>query len=233
MLDKIKADRLDIVVASRYPAEGSLGNFGASRVRISGFATRLSRLVVKAELSDPMSGFFMVERGAFDEAVRNLSGQGFKILLDLFASAPSPSPSCRLRKFSGSSARHLIRWVSRGVMASRPGWAGLAISLCQSAVLTLSERASPSGRHGIISLRAYCEMGRPVLRRTCGLATGCSRIGCASPNSLSNNAKFAEKPEVVGLYLDPPAHAVGTPQVLSASLMACRKRVPNFKSGSR
>jgi dolichol-phosphate mannosyltransferase len=90
MLEKIKAERLDIVVASRYVGDGSVGNFEASRVKISGFATRLSRMVVKAELSDPMSGFFMVERGAFDGAMRRLSGQGFKILLDLFASAPRP-----------------------------------------------------------------------------------------------------------------------------------------------
>ena len=90
MFDKIKAERLDVVVASRYVAEGSLGGFEASRVAISGFATKLSRLVVKAELSDPMSGFFMIERSAFDGAVRRLSGQGFKILLDLFASTPRP-----------------------------------------------------------------------------------------------------------------------------------------------
>jgi dolichol-phosphate mannosyltransferase len=90
MLEKIKAGHLDIVVASRHLAEGSLGNFGVSRVRISGFATKLSRLVVRAELSDPMSGFFIISRGAFHSAVRRLSGQGFKILLDLFASTPRP-----------------------------------------------------------------------------------------------------------------------------------------------
>jgi dolichol-phosphate mannosyltransferase len=90
MLDRIKADHLDVVVASRHLADGSLGNFAASRVRISNFATRLSRMVVKAELSDPMSGFFMIERSAFTGAVRQLSGQGFKILLDLFASTPRP-----------------------------------------------------------------------------------------------------------------------------------------------
>jgi dolichol-phosphate mannosyltransferase len=57
---------------------------------MSGFATRLSRLVVSAELTDPMSGFFLIARPAFDRAVRRLSGQGFKILLDLFASSPTP-----------------------------------------------------------------------------------------------------------------------------------------------
>ncbi|MGE5268827.1 MAG: glycosyltransferase family 2 protein [Thiohalocapsa sp.] len=90
MLAKIKAERLDIVVASRHIAEGSLGEWQRSRVMISDVATRLGRLVVKADLSDPMSGFFLIEREAFGEAMRSLSGQGFKILLDLFASSPRP-----------------------------------------------------------------------------------------------------------------------------------------------
>src|SRR5437870_1583978 len=41
-------------------------------------------------ISAPMSGFFLVERNAFTAAMRSLSGQGFKILLDLFASSPRP-----------------------------------------------------------------------------------------------------------------------------------------------
>jgi dolichol-phosphate mannosyltransferase len=90
MLAKIKAEHLDIVVASRHVAEGGVGNWDKSRVRISDAATRLSRLVVKADLSDPMSGFFVIERSAFAGAMRRLSGQGFKILLDLFASTPRP-----------------------------------------------------------------------------------------------------------------------------------------------
>ena len=90
MLAKIKAEHLDVVVASRHVAEGSLGEWEQSRVRISDFATRLSRMVVKANLSDPMSGFFIIERSAFTGAMRRLSGQGFKILLDLFASTPRP-----------------------------------------------------------------------------------------------------------------------------------------------
>ena len=90
MLTRIKAEHLDIVVASRHVAEGSLGDWQKSRVAISDFATRLSRLVIKAKLSDPMSGFFVIERSAFTGAMRRLSGQGFKILLDLFASTPRP-----------------------------------------------------------------------------------------------------------------------------------------------
>jgi dolichol-phosphate mannosyltransferase len=37
-----------------------------------------------------MSGYFVLRRSFFEETMRRLSGQGFKILLDLFASAPRP-----------------------------------------------------------------------------------------------------------------------------------------------
>jgi dolichol-phosphate mannosyltransferase len=90
MLTRIKAEGLDVIVASRYTDAGSVGEWQRSRVVISDVAGRLSRLVVKADLTDPMSGFFMVERNAFAAAMRSLTGQGFKILLDLFASSPRP-----------------------------------------------------------------------------------------------------------------------------------------------
>jgi dolichol-phosphate mannosyltransferase len=90
MLARIKAERLDVVIASRYADAGSLGEWQRSRVVISDVAGRLGRLVIKADLTDPMSGFFVVERNAFAAAMRSLTGQGFKILLDLFASSPRP-----------------------------------------------------------------------------------------------------------------------------------------------
>jgi dolichol-phosphate mannosyltransferase len=90
MLAKIRAERLDVIVASRYTEAGSVGEWQRSRAVISDVAGRLGRLVVKADLTDPMSGYFMVERKAFTAAMRSLSGQGFKILLDLFASSPRP-----------------------------------------------------------------------------------------------------------------------------------------------
>ena len=58
---------------------------------LSRFATRLSKTVLKADLQDPMSGFFMITREAFFRSLRaGVSGIGFKILLDLFASSPQP-----------------------------------------------------------------------------------------------------------------------------------------------
>ena len=88
MLAAIKAEDLDVVVASRHVPGGGVGDWDRRRATISGFAARLSRLIIAADLSDPMSGFFMLSRPAFERAVRRLSGQGFKILLDLFASTP-------------------------------------------------------------------------------------------------------------------------------------------------
>src|SRR5688500_3143389 len=81
---------LDIVIGSRYVGDGSLGEWTKDRARMSRFATRLSRLVVKSDIKDPMSGFFMLRREVLHEAVKNLSGVGFKILLDIFASVPRP-----------------------------------------------------------------------------------------------------------------------------------------------
>lgn len=88
MLSHLEKGEHDIVIGSRYAPGGGLGDWEKSRVSVSRWATRLSRTVVRADLSDPMSGFFMIARRAFAARVRNLSGLGFKILLDLFASAP-------------------------------------------------------------------------------------------------------------------------------------------------
>lgn len=90
MLEKLRAGGTDIVVGTRYAGEGSVGNWDAGRARMSRVATVLAQRVLRAPVSDPMSGFFAVRRDAFEGAVRNLSGEGYKILLDIFASAPTP-----------------------------------------------------------------------------------------------------------------------------------------------
>ena len=116
MLAQIKAERLDVVVASRYTEAGSVGEWQRSRVVISDVAGRLGRLVVKADLTDPMSGYFMVERNAFTAAMRSLSGQGFKILLDLFASSPRPLKfaevplTFRQRLYGDSKLDTMVAW---------------------------------------------------------------------------------------------------------------------------
>ena len=90
MLEMLKTEPLDLVIGSRYVGGASTFEWDKRRAQISGLATRLSRLVCKADIADPMSGFFMMRREAFERAQRRLSGQGFKILLDLMASSPTP-----------------------------------------------------------------------------------------------------------------------------------------------
>ena len=90
MLAVLRADEADLVVGSRYVAGGGVGEWDRTRAGMSDLATRLSRLVLKVEITDPMSGFFMVRRATFDRGVRRLSAMGFKILLDLVASLPEP-----------------------------------------------------------------------------------------------------------------------------------------------
>jgi dolichol-phosphate mannosyltransferase len=90
MLAALQANEADLVVGSRYVEGGGIGAWDADRAMMSRFATRLSRLVIKQDLSDPMSGFFALRRDTFEAAVRHLSSIGFKILLDLLASSPQP-----------------------------------------------------------------------------------------------------------------------------------------------
>jgi dolichol-phosphate mannosyltransferase len=90
MLNVLKSGEEDVIIGSRYVPGGGVGDWQTSRAHMSRYATWLSHLVIGADLKDPMSGFFMIRRDAFVAAVRNLSVIGFKILLDLFASAPRP-----------------------------------------------------------------------------------------------------------------------------------------------
>jgi dolichol-phosphate mannosyltransferase len=90
MYNTISAEDLDVVIGSRYVEGGGVGEWSRSRETISRMATRISQRIIKADLKDPMSGFFMVERSFFEKVVRRLSNRGFKILLDLFASSPEP-----------------------------------------------------------------------------------------------------------------------------------------------
>lgn len=90
MLARLRAEELDLVVATRYAGEGSTGSMPPLRARLSRFATRITRLLTRVPVSDPMSGFFLFRRPWFEQAMRNLSGRGFKILLDLLLSSPRP-----------------------------------------------------------------------------------------------------------------------------------------------
>lgn len=91
MLDLLQVDEsLDVVVGSRFVDGGGTGDWDRDRVAKSAFATKLSRRVLKGDLSDPMSGFFAIRTAVVRELVPDLSAIGFKILLDLMTTSTRP-----------------------------------------------------------------------------------------------------------------------------------------------
>ena len=90
MIDIISKEDVELVVGTRYMEGGGVGDWDKKRQMSSRWATQLSQKLLGVSLKDPMSGFFMIKRHAFESCVGNLSSMGFKILLDIVASAPKP-----------------------------------------------------------------------------------------------------------------------------------------------
>jgi dolichol-phosphate mannosyltransferase len=88
MLDRLRGGNCDVVVASRYLGGGSAAGLSKQRARASHFANMLVRRLLGIDLTDPMSGHFMIRRDAFEPRAPAISSQGFKILLDILATKP-------------------------------------------------------------------------------------------------------------------------------------------------
>lgn len=80
----------DVVVGTRNADGGSMGEFCKTRVLLSRAGQRLSQCICRCNLSDPMSGFFLTRRSFLMEVVRDVRGEGFKILVDMLSSARRP-----------------------------------------------------------------------------------------------------------------------------------------------
>lgn len=90
MLRDIESGGADIVIGTRYDQSGDAsGGFSKTRRRSSKLATALTNLLLRTNVSDPMSGFFMLQRSLVDTIAPKLSPGGFKLLLDILASVPS------------------------------------------------------------------------------------------------------------------------------------------------
>jgi dolichol-phosphate mannosyltransferase len=87
MVALLRSGEAELVVGSRYIEGGSADSFNKQRAGASQLATEVARRVLKVEVADPMSGFFMIRRDRFEQLAPELSTQGFKILLDVIATA--------------------------------------------------------------------------------------------------------------------------------------------------
>jgi dolichol-phosphate mannosyltransferase len=90
MYHKLIDEGADVVVGTRYAQGGGVGDWDESRQKMSNFATRLARLLIGNQTSDPMSGFFVVRRAVLASSIYDLSLQGYKILLDIISASPKP-----------------------------------------------------------------------------------------------------------------------------------------------
>jgi dolichol-phosphate mannosyltransferase len=89
MLAELRSGQYDLAVASRYVEGGNTEGLATQwRHRLSDGGIWLAHQVLPVKLADPMSGFFMLPRALFEQLAPQLTGQGFKILLDLVLSAP-------------------------------------------------------------------------------------------------------------------------------------------------
>ena len=125
MLKTLESGTVDLVVGSRYASGGCVGDLNLGRVRLSGLGTRLASIVCKADVADLLSGFFMCRREVFERALRRMSGQGFKVLLDLLASSHEPVRVCELpyrfrrRQYGESKLDTMIAWEFGMLLADK------------------------------------------------------------------------------------------------------------------
>ncbi|HWL78362.1 MAG TPA: glycosyltransferase family 2 protein [Microbacterium sp.] len=87
LYERFQRGDVDIVIASRYAGGGtSHGLADRTRVLVSKASTALTRAMFPIKLrdvSDPMTGFFLIDRRSVDQAL--LRPRGFKILLEILA----------------------------------------------------------------------------------------------------------------------------------------------------
>ncbi|MCP3465322.1 glycosyltransferase family 2 protein [Bradyrhizobium sp. CCGUVB23] len=87
MLSLLASGQAELVVGSRYIEGYKSEGFNKQRAGASALATEVARQVLQVEIADPMSGFFMIRTDRFEQLAPKLSVHGFKILLDVVASA--------------------------------------------------------------------------------------------------------------------------------------------------
>ena len=91
MLEALTSGEYDLAYASRFAEGASTEAWNRpDRVKASGFANAIARKVTGVELTDPMSGYFMLPAATLRADAHRLSGVGFKILLDILATVDTP-----------------------------------------------------------------------------------------------------------------------------------------------
>ena len=149
----------DLIAATRYAEAGPSGLTGWRHL-VSRAGTRVAGIALRAPLSDPMSGCFLMTRDFYASVRPRLAGVGFKILVDLVASARTPPriaevPTALRTRLAGESkldlrvAADLAALVvdkrtgglipARFVLFAAVGVSGVAVQLAAFALFSLAD----------------------------------------------------------------------------------------------
>ena len=105
MLAAVKSGEYDLAYASRFAEGGNADGLSSkSREKGSRVANALARKLTGTELSDAMSGYFLIRTETLRQQADNLSGIGFKIMLDILATA---RPKLRVKELPLKFAERL------------------------------------------------------------------------------------------------------------------------------
>ena len=88
---RVAEGEVDIASASRFLEDHAREGLSSDqRLQMSNTGIAMANRFFGLELTDPLTGFFVVRRDRLEKAVPHLSGLGFKILLDLVTSMDPP-----------------------------------------------------------------------------------------------------------------------------------------------
>jgi dolichol-phosphate mannosyltransferase len=72
-----------LVIGSRFKNQATVETHVGLRSLLSKVGNRLANHVLRRKLSDPLTGFFLIERNLFTQVSHQVRGAGFKILVDV------------------------------------------------------------------------------------------------------------------------------------------------------
>ena len=148
MLNVLMTEPIDVVVGSRYVEHGSIGTWDRYRAWLSNFATHLGRKLLGITIADPMSGFFIVRREAFQDfsatAVEYRIQDPTRYSRVVPPAAKSKGASLRISR--ASSGREQVRFADRvGIPYAARRQAGWPRRAHPLRVILASRQPRPSG----------------------------------------------------------------------------------------
>jgi dolichol-phosphate mannosyltransferase len=198
MLEILRGGRADLVIGSRYLGGGeTAGALSPMRRAISRLAAWLGRRVLKAEVSDPGSGFFMIRRESALAVAPRLSREGFKILFDIIACQSEPLRILELPYLFAPRRRGESKFGRRVAVEY------LGLLLARLSGNLIPPRALMFGLVGASGLIVHLAVLRLALAVGLGfaLAQGAGAVIAMTSNFLINNAVTYRDRRLKGMAL--------------------------------